>query len=331
MVNHRNDAITAREGICVVGNLNMDLLIRGVPQLPEWGQEVVGHEHQFFPAGQAGYLALGLAALGTPVSVVGVVGDDPEGTLIVEALRDAGACSAGVSRLTGEQTGLTVALVRPDGERAFASNIGCSGRLTDELLRDAMHVVERHRTVALVGLFMVSNLGFDAAHRFLAQCRRRGQSTMLDTGWDPADWPETTLIALRRMLREVDLFLPNLDEAQAITGQRTAEHALAALSDVCPGTVVIKCGAEGSISWHEGRTLRHPAIATTAIDAVGAGDVFDAGLLAALEREMPIEEALRHAHATASLYVSRPRDRYPTADQVSGHARNHSTETGAHQ
>lgn len=303
-------------GVCIVGNLNMDLLIRGVGALPEWGQEVVGVSHQLFPAGQAGYCALALAALEQPVSVIGVVGDDAEGDEIVRVLTDAGADVNGVVSLSGEQTGLTVALVRPDGERAFASNVGCSGRLTGEMLRAATADLGSSGIVGLVGLFMMAGLEIADAVEFLKRCRREGRTTMLDTGWDPENWRPETVEALHPLLSEVDLFLPNLDEAQAITGQQKPEHALALLSDICPGTIVIKCGAEGSVTWHQGRMVHHSAIATDAIDAVGAGDVFDAGLMAALQRGAPIAEALELAHATASIYVSRTTGRYPDLTEV---------------
>lgn len=308
-------ALRKRE-ICVIGNLNVDLLIRGMTSLPEWGREVVGTSHHAFPSGQAGYLALGLAALEVPVSVVGVVGDDEAGTGIVRALADAHVDATGISKLKGEQTGLTVALVRPDGERAFVSNIGCSGSFSPELVQRSAHVIARAGLVAVVGLFMIPNLPITRVRELFAQCRRRGQQTMLDTGWDPKDWGSQTLDDVKALLSEVDLFLPNLDEAQAITGEHDPDAALRALSSLCAGSVVIKCGSEGSIARHDDAILRHPAYAVTVIDAVGAGDSFDAGLLAALADGGTMDGAIRRAHAFAALYVSRESNRYACRAEV---------------
>ncbi len=303
-------------GVRVIGNLNTDLLIRGADALPLWGQEVIGREHRFFPSGQAGYLALGLAALGTPVSVVGVVGDDAEGLRIVGALRESGADVDGIDLLSGEQTGLTVALVRADGERAFASSLGCSARLTAGIIRDATRRTPGRGTVALVGLFMTSGVDLDEAREYLASHRRDGGFTVVDTGWDPAGWTAGTLAKVRDLLAEVDLFLPNLDEAEAITGETSPEAAIEALRTLCPGSIVVKCGSDGSVAWHDGAMLRHGAFATRVVDAVGAGDAFDAGLLSALHRGLAMDAALTFAHAAASIYVSRASDRHPTRDEV---------------
>ena len=47
---------------------------------------------------------------------------------------------------------------------------------------------------------------------------------MLDTGWDPRNWPEETRAGMRSLLNQVSLFIPNWDEARAITGEETVEE-----------------------------------------------------------------------------------------------------------
>src|SRR3954447_8523739 len=98
--------------VCVVGNLNADLIIRGVAALPGWGQEVAGSGHALVTAGQAGYLALGRARLGVPTSVIANVGDDHQGQAILDELRAAGVGTDGVEVSAGA-TGITVGAVRP--------------------------------------------------------------------------------------------------------------------------------------------------------------------------------------------------------------------------
>ena len=65
--------------VCVVGNLNMDLILRGGGHLPDWGRGVECTGHLLTSSGQAGYLALGLGALGVETDVVGNVGNDAWG------------------------------------------------------------------------------------------------------------------------------------------------------------------------------------------------------------------------------------------------------------
>ena len=70
--------------------------------------------------------------------------------------------------------------------------------------------------------------------------------TLLDTGWDPNNWQNKTVKDLRGILKYVDYFIPNMDEAKALTGKDTPEKAAEVLfSDGCK-TVIIKLGEKGS-------------------------------------------------------------------------------------
>src|ERR1700740_2131307 len=87
--------------LCVVGNLTIDTILRSVPALPEWGQEVVGSHRSEVVAGQAGYLAFAAARLGLLTSVVSTVGDDPTGERIRAALHEAGVDDHAVETIAG--------------------------------------------------------------------------------------------------------------------------------------------------------------------------------------------------------------------------------------
>lgn len=303
--------------VCVVGNLNIDLLISGVPELPAWGQEVLGAHRVQFAAGQAGYLAQALAALGTATSVIGVVGDDAEGTFIIDTLTGSGVDTAGIRRIADEQTGLTIAVVRPDGERAFVSELGVSKYLTPRIATEALQRLGASSVVAVVGLFNTPGVTPDAAHDLLRAARARGSRTAFDPGWDPAGWSAKVRRAIMRVLTDVDLFLPNEDEALAITGLDSCEAALHKLAEACGGTVVVKRGEAGSIALtDDGRRISTPARTVAAANAVGAGDVFDAALVAELLRGEDYPEALSVGAAAAAHYVSRSRDRFPTREDL---------------
>src|SRR4051812_46152753 len=85
--------------IAIIGNLNIDLILRGIEQMPAWGQEVMGTGHTAASAGQAGTLAMCLAHLGVPVSVVSAVGTDQFGDQILRDLGNAGVDLTAVERI----------------------------------------------------------------------------------------------------------------------------------------------------------------------------------------------------------------------------------------
>ncbi len=306
--------------ICVIGNLNIDLIIRDVPGMPAWGQEVFGANRLQISAGQAGYLAFALGRLGVDTRLIGNVGQDLYGQQILSDLRDFGVDARGVQVTAGGSTGITVAMVRSDGERAFVSDLGCLQNFSEEAIVSQWAQVESAGVVCLVGVFCLPGLSLPGAAQQLGRARAAGKTTMLDTGWDAHNWPEETLTELRVLLGQVSLFMPNWDEARAITGLETVEQAAVALQAAGPQTVVIKCGENGSYArrgdetaWVEPRRVR-------VLDAVGAGDVFNAGFLFARQYNWSLRACLAWANTTASLYISRRENRFPALAEVAATA-----------
>ena len=307
--------------VCIIGNLNIDLIIRNVPGMPAWGQEVMGSSHQQFSSGQAGYLAFGLRRLGISTALIGNVGQDIYGEQILNDLHAYGVDTGGVTTMPGKATGITLAIVRRDGERAFISDLGCLSDFTEELILQNWNMTASAGIVCLVGLFCTPALSFQKAARLLHKARSAGQITMLDTGWDPQNWPEETLAGMRDLLQQVSLFMPNWDEARAITGQKTVEEAARALQAMGVELVVIKCGEQGSYAltpqeegWVRSRQVE-------VLDTVGAGDVFNAGFLYGLSQGWAPKSCLAVGNATASLYISRQENRFPDIEEVRDAAR----------
>jgi ribokinase len=302
--------------VSVVGNLNIDLLVRGLAALPEWGREVEASGHARVVAGQAGNLALALVHLDVPVAVISAVGADQAGDQILAALSNAGVATDGVEVIADEPTGLSVALIREDGERAFVSNFGASYRVDADLVGRHRVSVQQDAMLCLVGLMNLPTMGLGAARDLLAEVRKWGVTTVLDTGWDPGDWPPETVQGTLALLKHVDVFLPNLDEAEVLTGTRDPAAAARALAARGPATVVVKCGATGSHGRQGDRDVFVPSVPATVVDAVGAGDSFDAGFLAATLAGVGLQEAMVHGNALASLYIARSVDRFPSATEV---------------
>jgi sugar/nucleoside kinase (ribokinase family) len=309
---------TAPDGrsVWVVGNLTTDLIIHDVEALPSWGREVAGRGHVSVAAGQAAYLAFGLARLGVAASIVGVVGDDDPGAALCAELAAAGVETGAIETASDAPTAITVALVRPDGERAFVSDFACQHQLDAAFVTRNWPTRGRAHVLCLVGLFNLPALTPASAMPLFARARAEGLLTVLDTGWDPSQWPAPTVARTRELLAQTDVFLPNLEEAEALTGLRDAEAAAIALERDGAGTVVIKCGRDGALGRAKGATERVPALNVVVHDAVGAGDSFDAGFVFATLEGHALRDCMEFATATAAAYISRTTARYPAADEV---------------
>jgi sugar/nucleoside kinase (ribokinase family) len=259
-----------------VADLCVDFLLTG-NVVPRFGQvEQYIDDYAVELGGSATIFAGQFAKLGGRVAIVGVVGRDPFGALLLEKLQEIGLDTGRVRRDPAIKTGLGVSLVKPDGDRGMLTYSGGIGavapeELTEELLRSCGHW-------HLASYFLLERLR-DGWADWLARCRAAGITTSLDTNWDPEErWAGVT-----ELLPLVDVFLPNDAEACAIAGEADVFRAGERLAEQGP-LVVVKRGAEGAVAFRGGQrwTL---GLATGAdrpkriIDTVGAGDNFDAGFL----------------------------------------------------
>ena len=261
--------------LLVVGDANPDLVLRGGDVVPAFGQREHLVEHADLTLGGSGaIMACGAARLGLEVAIVAVVGHDELGRFTRERLRSAGVDDRHVQVADRQATGISVGLVSEEEDRAMLTAAGAIAALDpdavpDELLRSARHV-------HLSSLFLQPLLAAGAA-RLIERAHDVGASTSIDTGWDPADqWALPT-----QALHEVDVLLPNAEEAMRLAGgaddPREAAKALAAAG----ATVALKLGADGAVAFTADEAVELPAPAVDAVDATGAGDSFDAGFIAA--------------------------------------------------
>jgi len=128
-----------------------------------------------------------------------------------------------------------------------------------------------------------------------------GLTISLDPNDDPDDLWQGELM---KVFPYVDVFLPNAREARKITGTENLETAMAHLAKLVP-LVVVKVGAEGAIAQRGLECFASPALKVNAVDAVGAGDSFDAGLLSQYLRGSDLPTCLAVGNVAGALSTTR--------------------------
>jgi fructokinase len=134
---------------------------------------------------------------------------------------------------------------------------------------------------------------------------------------------------IMRMAAQSDI-IKFSDEDLEWFGMSGDHDALAAKwLDVGPKLVVITKGAEGAVGYTRGHRVEVPSNKVTVVDTVGAGDTFDAGVLASLKRdglltkaqvarldETAVRNALSLAARAAAVTVSRAGANPPWAKEL---------------
>lgn len=279
--------------VLVVGEINVDLVLKGLHAAPAPGKEVLADDFLMTPGSSSMICAMGLARLGNPVAFHGKLGLDAWGEYCLGALREAGIDVTSLRPDAALRTGVTVSLSTPS-DRSLVTFAGAIAALRADEVSAGLLAKAEHLHVSSYYLQKALRPG---CRELFARAHAAGLSTSLDPGFDPArQWGSD----LGDTLHEVDLFLPNEEELKAITGYHDVRDALIALDNGRTRTVV-KRGRLGCATLHDGELLEVPAYVVDAVDSTGAGDSFDAGFLHAWLRDMPLRDCMRWGSACGSL------------------------------
>jgi sugar/nucleoside kinase (ribokinase family) len=281
--------------VVCLGILVADAIARPVDELPPAGALKLVEEISLHGGGCALNTASALVRLGLTASVVGKVGKDAFGDFILQLLEERGVARCGVLQDEKVPTSATVVLVDSAGERTFLHLPGANGHLRrDELDGEELF---SGRALHVAGALVMPALDGAPTAAVLEEARARGLITSLDTVWDATGGWNRMLPSLPHL----DLFVPTLGEAAAISGHGEPETVAAWLRERGVGTVALKLGADGcfvSSAEFEGYL---PAPAVQAIDGTGAGDAFAAGMLYGRLAGWPVDRSAALANAAGAL------------------------------
>jgi sugar/nucleoside kinase (ribokinase family) len=285
-----------RYDISVLGELNSDLILYGLPPVLEPEREHLASDFAMTLGSSSAIFAHNISLLGSRVGFSSCIGGDPLGKFCVERLLESGVDVSGVKSLSKRNTGVTVIL--PLGaKRHILTYAGTTfdlqiAHVDWDYLRSAAHF-------HLSSFFLLRALR-PALPELFAQMKQAGLTTSLDTNDDPENiWADD----VKTVLKHVDVFLPNEREACKVAGTSDLDSSLDALSHLVP-IVVIKCGAEGAFA-RRGKDRFHSAsLAVQPVDTVGAGDSFNAGFLHKFIRGAGLQECLDYGNLSAALSTS---------------------------
>jgi sugar/nucleoside kinase (ribokinase family) len=158
----------------------------------------------------------------------------------------------------------------------------------------------RAKVFYLGGYLVMPSIQAEEIGKVFAAARRAGVITVLDV---VTPGPGDYLAQMEGVLPYVDVFLPNQDEAQHITGASDPVQQCKALRELGVGTVIITMGANGALLVTEGQRLRAGVYPVTYVDGSGGGDAFDAGYIYGLLNGMDPVDCLRVASALGASCV----------------------------
>ncbi len=283
--------------IIVFGSINLDLVAR-TAHIPAPGETIVGQHFATLPGGKGANQAVAAARLGLPTELVGRVGSDQFGELLLQSLSLSGVGCAGVTVDSTTHSGVALIAVDDASENSIIVVPGANGQVGASDLQRLYSLLPQAK-VLLLQLELPLSVGIAAAKA----AKQIGVTVIFDPAPARPDLPS-------ELYPLIDIITPNQIEAGQLAGFEvnslaTAQQAAAVLHRQGVGTVIIKLGQQGAVCLNQGESFEIPAFPVKAVDTVAAGDCFNGGLAAGLAAGMNLRAAMRQAAAAAALSVTR--------------------------
>ena len=258
--------------ILVIGELNVDLILNRLESFPETGKEKLADEMVLTLGSSAAIFASNLSSLGTRVSFIAKTGNDVFGRFCIEQLEEKGVDTSMLIQADNLKTGATVILNYGE-DRAMITHQGAMKHLSMQDITAGMLDTARHLHFSSYFL----QPGFkNELHSLFKMAKRAGLTTSLDIQWDPAErWD----FDYKKTLPYVDIFLPNEVELLNLTRKDSIKEAIEAI-DGYGKLVLVKKGNDGSLLYYNKKIINaRPFLNEQVVDAIGAGDSFNAGFV----------------------------------------------------
>jgi sugar/nucleoside kinase (ribokinase family) len=259
-----------------------DHLCVPIPHLPEPGELVMADRLVLEIGGCASNVAVDLAKMERSCAVAGCVGRDVFGRFVIDVLTRHGVETSGLRITDDADTSQTLILNVTGQDRRFIHSFGANARFG---ARDIpVELLSRARLLYVGGYLLMPALEQDALAGVFRTARERGVVTVLDVAV-PSQMAARRghlLGQLTRVLAHTDVFLPNDDEARAITDRADPLDQAKTFRDLGVKTAVITMGGRGALLVGEGLRLCAGAFAVECVDGSGGGDAFDAGFIVGL-------------------------------------------------
>jgi len=259
--------------------------------------------------------AIGLRRLGVPAAWLGRLGADSLGEVVLRQLEAEGVDTRWVVRDAERCTGVYFREWLADGDRRpfyYRAGSAASAASPADWPEDLPDV----RWLHVSGITMALGEGpARLVEHAVAWARERAIPVSFDPNHRTALWSEDRArAALRRIAERATVLMMSHEEAELLFGSDDHRACTERAHELGVETVVVKRGAHGALGSAGGVVVESPpGEVERVVDPVGAGDGFDAALVAALLAGSPLGPALELAnHVGARAVEDVGEHPYPT-------------------
>jgi ribokinase len=289
---HSESIMAKRPRIAVIGSANIDLTTFA-DEFPKPGQTIFGQKFDLGFGGKGANQAVAAHLCGAEVFMVARVGTDLFGPATIENFRKQGIDPTHVKQVEGLSSGVAPIFVEPNGQNRIIVVKGANDALKPA---DVDAAADTLKTVDCIVLQF--EIPIETVYHAVDFARKLGIRCIVN--------PAPAQAIDMKALDELDYFVPNESEAEAITGLlvKSVDDAKKCAEKLLRGgvrRVIITLGANGSLLASRDGMEHMPPFSVKSVDSTGAGDAFIGSFAVFLGEGVPEKEALRRANLYAGL------------------------------
>lgn len=261
---------------------------------------LASHPHQRGSGGSAANTVIGLAQFGGRGFYSCKVADDELGHFYMRDLVEGGVDTNNHTRKDQGHTGRCVVLVTPDSDRTMCTFLGVSGNLSrQELVQEALLESDWFYTE---GYLVTSPSARVLSVEAKALAQAVGVRTALSLS-DPNMVKYFRVQLLEMIGAGVDLIFANEHEAKGMAQTENLDSAVELLKTMCKQFAITR-GPQGALLWDGRDLIEIPGVKVSAVDTVGAGDMFAGAFLYGLTQGWGHRRAGELAAAASARLVT---------------------------
>ena len=283
--------------ILVIGSINMDFVIN-VEHMPLKGETILAESFELIPGGKGANQAYAIGKLGGKVEMLGAVGNDEYGKILIKNLSSVGV---GVSHMLIEEnanTGNAFIVVDKNGDNNIIVTQGSNKKVDTAYIDKNIELIKDCDIVVLQLEIPIQTVIYIAK-----KAKELGKFIILDPAPAKDDLPS-------ELFECVDIIKPNEGELKTLIGGVDQELPLCESAQLLikkgAKNVVVTLGGDGAYLFGNGQEKMYPTRNNVeVVDTTAAGDSFTASMALSFAQDKTIEEAIEFANKVASVVVTR--------------------------
>lgn len=274
------------KNVVVIGSISMDIVVTSQKR-PIAGETVIGESFHTVPGGKGANQAVAASRLGANVTMIGCVGVDHYGDIIIKNLQSNNINTDYIKRITNSVSG-TAHITLVDGDNSIIVVKGANDFVTKDYVDEVIEVIKKADMIILqheIPMKTVEYIG--------EICEKHGIALLLN--------PAPACSISEELIERATYITPNEHEAAVLFKGMNQAHALKQYAN----KVLITEGVKG-VRFHNGTEEQIvPTFPVDVVDTTGAGDTFNGAFAVAITEGKEILDVLRFANRAASISVTK--------------------------